>query len=160
MNGQPQYAGFWRRVGASLIDTVILLAVISPLLYLLYGAAYFTEAREPFGYAGVGDFILNQVLPLVAAVVLWVKFRGTPGKRLLDCLVVDADTLQPLSVKQAVVRYFAYIVSILPLGLGFLWIIWHRRKQGFHDLIAKTVVLYAPDDESEKSLRRLMEEVR
>lgn len=160
MDAQVQYAGFWRRVAAVLVDTVILLAVLTPLLYLLYGAAYFTEARPAFHYAGVGDFLLNQVLPLLAAVVLWVRFRGTPGKRLLDCVVVDADTLQAISVKQAVIRYFAYLVSILPLGLGFLWIIWDKRRQGFHDLIARTVVLYAPADESEKSLRRLMEEAR
>ncbi len=160
MNAPPQYAGFWRRVGATLIDTMILLAVIAPLLWLLYGAAYFTESREPFSYAGVGDFMLNQILPLLAAVVLWVKFRGTPGKRLLDCLVVDANTLQAITVRQAVIRYFAYIISILPLGLGFLWIIWDKRRQGFHDMVAKTVVLYAPADEAEKSLQRLMEEVR
>lgn len=160
MDGQVCYAGFWRRVGATLIDTVMMLAAIMPLLYLLYGDTYFTEARPAFSYAGVGDFLLNQVLPLLAAVVLWVKFRGTPGKRLLDCVVVDATTLQAITVKQALIRYFAYLASILPLGLGFLWIIWDRRKQGFHDLIAKTVVLYAPAEEEEKSLHQLMEEAR
>ncbi|WP_127475296.1 RDD family protein [Sulfurivermis fontis] len=160
MNAQVQYAGFWRRVGATLIDTVLFLALITPLLYLLYGSAYFTAARPAFSYAGFGDFLLNQLLPLLAAVVLWVKFRATPGKLLLDCAVVDARTLQAIGVKQAVIRYFAYLASILPLGLGFLWIIWDKRKQGFHDLIAGTVVLYVPADEAEKSLQRLMEEAQ
>ncbi|MEW6646140.1 MAG: RDD family protein [Pseudomonadota bacterium] len=160
MNAQPQYAGFWRRVGATLIDTVLFLALITPLLYLLYGSSYFTEARPAFSYAGGGDFLLNQLLPLLAAVVLWVKYRATPGKRLLDCVVVDADTLQAIGVKQALIRYFAYLASILPLGLGFLWILWDRRRQGFHDRIARTVVLYAPEDEAEKSLQQLMEEAR
>lgn len=160
MDAQVQYAGFWRRVGAALIDSVLFLALIMPQLYLLYGAAYFTEARPAFSYVGVGDFLLNQVLPLLATVVLWVKFRGTPGKRLLDCVVVDANTLQAVSMTQAVIRYFAYLVSILPLGLGFLWIIRDKRRQGFHDLIARTVVLYAPAEEAEKSLQRLMEEAQ
>jgi len=160
MDAQLHHAGFWRRVGATFIDFVLFLTLITPLLYLLYGSTYFTEARPAFSYAGVGDFMLNQVLPLLAAVVLWVKFRGTPGKRLLDCAVVDARTLQAISVKQAVIRYFAYLASILPLGLGFLWIIWDKRKQGFHDLIAGTVVLYVPADEAEKPLQRLMEEAR
>jgi len=160
MSAQPQYAGFWRRVGATLIDTAIMLAVITPLLYALYGAAYFTAARPAFSYAGVGDFAVNQLLPLLMAVVLWVKFRGTPGKRLLDCVVVDATTLRALTVRQAVIRYFAYLASILPLGLGFLWILRDRCKQGFHDRIAGTVVLYVPADESEKSLQRLMEEAQ
>lgn len=160
MSAQPQYAGFWRRVGATLIDSVLFLALITPLLYLLYGSAYFTESRPAFSYAGTADFLLNQVLPLLAAVLLWVKWRATPGKLLLDCAVVDARTLQAISVKQAVIRYFAYLASILPLGLGFLWIIWDKRRQGFHDLIAGTVVLYAAADEAEKSLQRLMEEAQ
>lgn len=160
MDARVHYAGFWRRLGATLIDFVLFLALIMPLLYLLYGSAYFTAARSAFSYAGTADFLLNQVLPLLVAVVLWVKYRATPGKLLLDCAVVDARTLQAISVKQAVIRYFAYLASILPLGLGFLWIIWDKRRQGFHDLIAGTVVLYGAADEAQKPLQRLMEEAR
>ena len=61
-------------------------------------------------------------------------------------------------------RYLSYIVSLLPLCLGFLWVARDARKQGFHDKIAKTVVLYKAgieaDDEADKSLEQLMSEVR
>jgi uncharacterized RDD family membrane protein YckC len=42
-------------------------------------------------------------------------------------------------------RFFAYFVSIFPACLGFLWIAFDRRKQGWHDKIAGTVVVRAPD---------------
>jgi uncharacterized RDD family membrane protein YckC len=44
------------------------------------------------------------------------------------------------------VRYLGYFVSALPLGLGFFWVAWDKRKQGFHDKLAKTVVIH--EDES------------
>lgn len=163
MSAEPPYAGFWRRLGATLIDTLLLASISFVLLYWAYGTDYFASAHERqglFQYYGVFDLLVNQVLPLVVAVTLWVRYRGTPGKRLLDCQVVDADSGQALSVKQAVLRYFAYLVSMLPLCLGFLWIAWDKRKQGFHDKIARTVVLYRPDDLSQKSLQELQKEAQ
>ncbi len=154
------YAGFWRRLTAWLVDSALLLLVIVPLMYLLYGPAYFAQPRSFGAYFGVGDFLLKQVMPAVVVIYFWVKFCGTPGKRLLECVVVDAATRQPLRVRPAVIRYLGYFVSSLPLGLGFLWIAWDKRKQGFHDKLAKSVVLHVPEDESEKSLDQLMREVR
>lgn len=150
----PQYAGFWRRVGASLIDTVI----YSLLIGLVLGPSFVNA--QLFSLPGM----LNTLLALVLTVVLWVRFLGTPGKLLLGCQVVDADTLQPMSVKQSVIRYLGYFVSILPLGLGLLWVARDARKQGFHDKIANTVVVLnadiEADDESAKSLDELVEEMR
>ncbi|MGA7985503.1 MAG: RDD family protein [Burkholderiales bacterium] len=40
------------------------------------------------------------------------------------------------------IRFLGYFVSIVPLGLGFLWIAFDRKKRGWHDLIAGTVVVY------------------
>lgn len=150
----PQYAGFWRRVGASLIDTLIYSLIVGLLLGPGFlGAELFTA-----------EGMLNTLLALVMTVVLWVRFLGTPGKLLLGCQVVDADSLQPMSVKQSVIRYLGYFVSILPLCLGLLWVARDPRKQGFHDKIANTVVLLNADievdDESSKSLDQLVEEMR
>jgi uncharacterized RDD family membrane protein YckC len=87
-----------------------------------------------------------------------VKFLGTPGKLLLNCHVVDATTGASLRAGQAVLRYFAYIISTLPLCLGFLWIAWDKRKQGFHDKIAKSVVVI--QDAAQTSLADLEKELR
>jgi uncharacterized RDD family membrane protein YckC len=156
-----QYAGFWRRVGASLIDTLLLLLVLMPLAYLLFGADYFQAAGPQT--AADGAFLLENVLPAVLVIFFWVRYGGTPGKQLLGCRVVDAATGRPPTVGRAVLRYLGYIVSTLPLLLGFLWVAWDRRKQGFHDKIAGTLVVrvepgYGTDDESRKSLQRLVKE--
>ena len=82
----------------------------------------------------------------------------------MDCQVVDAKTGNPISYLQAFIRYVGYYVSILSFGLGFLWVIWDKKNQGFHDKIAGTVVQFngVPDtyDESQKSLQQLISEVR
>lgn len=108
--------------------------------------------------------LLRMSIALLLTLVLWLKFLGTPGKLLLDCQVVDASSFEAMSLKQAIVRYVAYLASILPLFLGFLWVARDKHKQGFHDKIANTVVLYKAgieaDDESNKSLEQLMGELR
>jgi len=111
-----------------------------------------------------GEGLLRTMTGFLLTIILWVKFLGTPGKLLLDCQVVDADSFKPMSIKQAALRYVAYLASILPLFLGFLWIARDKRKQAFHDKIANTVVLHKADieadDESKKSLEQLMGELR
>jgi uncharacterized RDD family membrane protein YckC len=148
------YAGFWRRVGAFFIDRLLL----TLLAALLLGP---TVVNAPL-WSGVG--MLFSVFTLLLTVLLWVRFLGTPGKLLLGCQVVDAASHAPLTVRQAVLRYLAYLVSALPLLLGFLWIARDARKQGFHDKIAHSVVLLhaniEADDESSKSLQQLMGELR
>ena len=139
----PEYVGFWKRFVAFLIDTFILLVVIVPLLLAIYGKEYFNPMRD--GMAGVWDFLLNVVLPAVAAIVFW-RYRGaTPGKMAISARIVNAKTGAAPSTGALVVRYFAYLVSILPLMIGFLWIAIDRKKQGFHDKIAGTVVIYDED---------------
>ncbi|MBM3345721.1 MAG: RDD family protein [Betaproteobacteria bacterium] len=143
--GKPVYVGFWKRVAASLIDNLAVFAVILPVLVAVHGTSYFSKAKG--GLAGPVDFLLQVVFPAVAVILFW-KFRGaTPGKMLVSARVVDAKTLGPLSSGQAIGRYFAYFVSILPLMLGFLWVAFDKRKQGFHDKLAGTVVIEVEDDE-------------
>lgn len=156
-----RHAGFWRRLLAFLVDSLLLTALSLLLFYALYGPVYFREVglvNEQVGYYWHWELLINWLLPLLLAVFFWVRFQGTPGKLLLNCKIVDACTGFRLSVAQAILRYLAYFVSILPLGLGFLWIVWDRRKQGFHDKIAGTVVIV--EDESQKSLAELERELQ
>lgn len=55
--------------------------------------------------------------------------------------IVDAATGQAPTTAQFVGRYFAYFVSLLPLGLGYLWVAFDGKKQGWHDKLAGTVVV-------------------
>ena len=142
---QPGYVGFWKRVVASFIDTVVVIIVTVPLLFAVYGRAYFSrDGTEPF--AGLTDVLIQLVLPPLFAILFW-KFRGaTPGKMLVAARIVDARTLGEPSSGQLIGRYFAYLLSALPLGLGFLWVAFDKRKQGWHDKLAKTLVI--EDDEA------------
>lgn len=136
---QPKYAGFWIRVAASLIDAIILLIVIGLPLTYIYGLQYWQNESLS---QGVWDILLNYVFPIVATVWFWLKYRATPGKLLTGIQVVDASTYSNMTVGQASGRYFAYLVSLLPLFLGFVWVAFDQRKQGWHDKLAGTVVIY------------------
>jgi uncharacterized RDD family membrane protein YckC len=84
-------------------------------------------------------------MPAIAVIVFWKTRSATPGKMAISAKIVDAKTGGKPSTGQLVARYFAYLVSMLPLMLGFIWIGIDRRKQGFHDKIAGTVVVYDDD---------------
>ena len=142
--GGPEYVGFWKRVFASLIDVLVLLAVIVPLLLAIYGRQYFSRAEG--GYVGIWDFLIQVVLPAIAVILFW-RYRGaTPGKMLISAKIVDARNFGRPSTGQLIGRYFAYIVSSIPLGLGFLWIAFDKRKQSWHDKLAGTVAIHVEDD--------------
>ncbi len=143
----PKYVGFWKRVIAALSDTLIVVVDSVPLLLAVYGTGYFSKVAKSGGFAGVWDFVVQVVLPAIAVILFW-KFRGaTPGKMAISAKIVDATTEGAPSPGQLIGRYFAYIVSILPLCLGLIWVAFDRRKQGFHDKLANTVVIYDDDDE-------------
>lgn len=154
-----QYAGFWRRLLAFTLDSFLFSAVVAPLLVVIYGRDYFYWSAEHTGmlsFYGIADFLLTTLLPVVLIIGFWVKLGATPGKLLLDCKVVDARTLQPLGWKKALLRCLAYIVSYLPICLGFVWIAFDKRKQGLHDKLAGTVVLHEADDYAQEPIDKLL----
>lgn len=132
-----EYVGFWPRLGASLIDTLLQLAVTLPITYAIYGRL----SAPGHTFMGIGDFFISVVLPAVAVVAFWVHKSATPGKLAMSARVVDADTGMPLSVQQSVIRYLGYFVSLIPFAVGFLWVAFDRRKQGWHDKLANSVVI-------------------
>lgn len=137
-----EYAGFWVRLGATLIDASLLFAATMPLLVWIYGWGYYHDGKV---IAGPADFVISWLAPAVATVLFWRYREATPGKMALSLRVVNAETGEALGVVQAVARYIVYFLSALPLCLGFIWIAFDRRKQGWHDHIAKSVVVRAKD---------------
>jgi len=137
---QFEYAGFWIRTGAAFIDSLLIVAVTYPILYAIYGADYFDDDKRRI-LAGPADFLITWVVPPVLAILFWLRKQGTPGKLALSLRVVDQRTGQTLTVGQCIGRYFAYFLSMIPLGLGFIWIGMDSRKQGLHDKLSKAVVI-------------------
>lgn len=133
-----EYAGFWSRTGAALIDIIFWVIFITIPLSFIYGEGYWTGEQS---YYGSWDVIMGYVFPFVVTVWFWMKFFGTPGKIVLKLKVVDAKTGNKLTMGRAVGRYFAYIPAILPLFLGIIWVGIDKKKQGWHDKIAGTLVI-------------------
>lgn len=137
-----RYAGFWMRVVAGIIDTVLLLIVTTPLLFLIYGKAYFLKDIDSPMIAGTADVLINWILPIVLIIAFWTLKQGTPGKILLKMKIVDAKTGGCPTMTQWIIRYIGYIPATLVLFLGLFWIIWDEKKQGWHDKLAGTVVIF------------------
>ncbi len=133
-----EYAGFWIRFVASVIDSVLVLMVTAPILFAIYGEEYLNFTAVNLGAA---DLLVTRVLPAIAIVVFWIYRAATPGKMVFATRIVDARTGAALSTGQCIGRYLGYYVSIFTLGLGFLWVAIDPRKQGFHDKLAGTVVV-------------------
>jgi len=131
------YAGFWIRFLASLLDSILLLLVIVPLLVMFYGPGVFFVTESP----GLAYNLINYALPIIAVIIFWQYKSATPGKIMMGIYIVDAQTLKHPAFGKLVLRYFGYYLSILPLMLGFIWVAIDKRKQGFHDKIAGTLVI-------------------
>ena len=139
-DSEVEYAGFWARTGAALIDTLLSLLITLPLVVGIYGWSYFDPEQTGF-IAGPADFLITWVLPAIVVITFWIMRQATPGKMAISARIVDATTGQPASTGQLVGRYFAYFVSIIPLCLGLFWVAFDRKKQGWHDKLAETVVV-------------------
>lgn len=138
--GYLNYASFGVRALATLIDSVLLALLMTPLLYWLYGNAYFTDESY---FLGFWDFVIETIIPFAIIVLFWASRSATPGKALCNLKIVDEKTLRPISFRSSVIRYLAYYASTLPLGLGFFWVLLNKRRQGWHDILAKTLVIRA-----------------
>jgi uncharacterized RDD family membrane protein YckC len=134
-----RYAGFWIRLWATILDCILLMIITVPLVLWIYGLEYFNSQSATI--KGPADVLISYVMPMVAAIVLWKYKSATPGKMCIGAKIVDARTGGPLSLGQCCGRYFAYFISIVPFGFGFLWIAWDPRKQAWHDKLAGTVVI-------------------
>ena len=153
---EVEYAGPGRRLAALLIDSILVAAVITCTLLAwitIAGEAPDTASRAVQRVADVG-FLL--VLVLKVALDAWLQ--GTPGLRLMDCRLVDARSGLGIGLGRSVKRTLGLIVAVLPGLLGLLWMFWNKRRQGWHDLLAGSVVIR--EDESLKSLHQLAREAR
>ena len=146
MDNDLKYVGFWKRTVAGLVDTFLIILVIFPILIRVYGIEYLNNEHME---KGSFDFIINYVFPTIAVILLWKYYQATPGKMIFKATIVDAKTGGKPSLRQLIIRYLGYIISTIPLGLGIFWVAFDKKKQGFHDKLANTVVVQPKVIESE-----------
>ena len=140
LSSSPDYAGFWQRALALLIDWLIVVVISMPIIVVAFGAEYFS--LDPMRRAW--DLVTVLIVGILI-VGFWRYCGATPGKLAVGLRIVDAETGKPPSTGRLVVRLLCYLLSALPLYLGFLWAAIDRRKQGWHDKIAGTVVILDTD---------------
>jgi len=130
------FAGFWIRVGAYLIDYVILTAAGFVALFLLG----FVLQAQPV-VAGLMTLVVWIGAPwLYTALFESGSRQGTPGKLAVNLKVTDL-TGNPISFGRATGRYFAEWITALTLGVGYAMVAFTDRRQSLHDMLAGTVVV-------------------
>lgn len=174
-SNEIQYASFTQRMLASVIDTILSAIVFYPFLAaackfanicktgtILVPVDNITpmQALEIYSHMLMENLsanILEFSLAFFVIIFFWVYKGGTPGKMLFKMRIVDAKTHQKIGFAKSFVRFFAYIASVVPFLLGFLWIHFDKRKQGFHDKIAGTVVIIDKTDKAAKEEKQEQE---
>ncbi len=152
------YAGFWKRVGAYILDAIILYLPNLLIMKMMGGDAAQATMKQAL-LAAPGDpqammaayehfYSTMGVAMVITTVLAWLYFaycessawQATVGKLALGIRVTDLQGKR-ISFPRALGRYPAKLLSMITLGIGFLMVAWTQRKQGLHDLIAGTLVL-------------------
>jgi uncharacterized RDD family membrane protein YckC len=148
-----KFAGFWRRFVAYMIDGFII-SVVFVILAIVAGLAYFAGAVSGGSQVWLAELTNPErmvsftvwiwLVSILINIVYFTYFHGstgrTPGKMLLGLQVVSADG-KPISFGIAFLRSVGYLLSSLVFFLGYIWIAFDKKKQGWHDKIAGTVVI-------------------
>lgn len=146
------YIGLVRRAAALLLDLALLSFLSSLLGWILI--QQYPDAEAVMRSLSV--MLTPLILPLL--VLMWWRFQGAPGALLLGQRIVDARSGGRPQLWQVIVRLLGCVLAALPLGLGFLWMLWDTRRQGWHDKLAHTLVV--EDDDSRLTLEQLAEAYR
>lgn len=151
-----EYAGPGRRLAALIIDSILVAAIIAGglLAWVTLGGKAPDSDSRAFHFAAGGAVLFTLTLK----VTLDAWLQGTPGLRLMDCRLVDARSGLGIGLVRSVKRALGLILAILPVLLGLLWMLWNKRRQGWHDLLAGSVVIR--EDEALKSVHQLAREAR
>ena len=147
-----RYAGFFSRAAAYIIDQVIIFAIVFVIMLVIDYFLSLFRIDQWLAARVVGS--TNQIITLLLSTVginlvfsifynigFWMLSGQTPGKRFLGVRVMRADG-QRLKLSNAIWRQIGYYISFI-LYLGFIWILFDNKRQGFHDKIAGTIVTYS-----------------
>jgi uncharacterized RDD family membrane protein YckC len=153
---RAEYAGFWLRLVALVIDNVLLglgfFLVVIPLLFLTGFRTFFDEFHPDDAVNDVGIFMLIVFFFLVATgalVLTWLyhalmessEWQATLGKMALGLVVTDMAG-QRVSFGRATGRHFGKIITnVVPAFIGYIMAGFSDKKQALHDMLAGCLVL-------------------
>ena len=144
--GSP--GGFWLRLVAYLIDSIIVLVAFLVLWSVVLGQSvsdYFDIWTSPavsaeYELQDFGGDVLNALVGIFYDAILITLWATTVGKRTFGLYVLRSDGSR-IGFGRALARNLAAVLSLLILGIGFLMIAFRQDKRGLHDLICDTVVI-------------------
>jgi uncharacterized RDD family membrane protein YckC len=122
-------ADFGERFVAYLVD-----GVIGAFVGFLIGALFQSQGASA---------LVSLVFGVVYTVGFWSYMGATPGKQLMGLRVVKREDGAFVDIGTGILRYIGYILSSIPLFLGFFWAIWDENNETWHDKIAGTRVVKA-----------------
>ena len=142
------YAGFVTRLVAFITDRLIIAVVMAGAAVFLDFAAQTFQVRQALGLdtltgalAAAVAGAAGLVVSMIYDVGFWILAGQTPGKRVMGLLVVQTGG-ERLKLGRALLRWLGYWLSGI-LFLGFLWVLVDNRRQGFHDKLARSLVVYS-----------------
>ena len=130
LKSDVHYGGFWIRFVAAILDGIIFgipNAILQFALMLLTGSLMLSY--------------LPSLIVLALTIYLDGVVGGTPGKLILGLRIVNEQGAS-IGIPRAILRYLAKIVSGVILFIGYIMIGFTQKKQGLHDMIASTYVVY------------------
>lgn len=134
---EVELAGLVERLAANIIDNLVLVIPILAVQWFLLSS----ERPVPLQLL---NFILLAV-PVAYHWYFWTRRDGqTPGKFALGIRVIKSDGGQ-LGDVDAVIRAIGYHVSAMVFGLGYIWTLFDKKNQTWHDKMARTYVIRAAD---------------
>jgi len=145
------YAGFWIRLLAWYIDLIVVWFAYGVPMSILFPQFGVNSCHQLVSGSvctpATPDYYLlartwpDFVLTLLYFVLTWWLIGGTLGQHLLHLRVVDATTGERISLRQSIVRFLGYVLSVCVLLIGLIWAGIDTYKQGWHVKLAHTYVL-------------------
>jgi len=139
LKGKP--AEFWRRLVAYLLDSIIVIVLFFIIVNILAKSFRFHKAEDV------------RTLMRMTSLFLWLIYfilfessslQATPGKLIMKLKVVNREG-EKITVIRAFLRYLARLLSMIILGIGYLFMLSDIRKTALHDILTRTSVIYRAD---------------
>ena len=147
-----RYGGFWIRFVAYIIDGIVLYLVASIVEYAVYGSISLptgpADPNNPFAAITAmlpqlaGRMAISTAISLAYFALFWWKLGATPGMLAFGLRVVRPNGA-PIGPGRAVGRYFAILLNMFTLYIGFIIAGFDKEKRGLHDMICDTRVIYS-----------------
>jgi len=136
-----RYGGFWVRFVAIILDGIVLTVLTAALAPLVSGGNIVTTTEAGVMTINYTANAFGALIGLVYFVGFWAWRGQSPGMIPFNMRIVMADDGGKVDVVRYLLRYVGLLISIAIFFLGVIWAGFDRRKQGWHDKIAGTVVV-------------------